>query len=196
MVDAFLQRPIRVRLLHLRQLRRQSTGQTAKDRRRLLGRRRNGRRGLLVDRRLAHCLDALVQVVADLLPHGDAQLALQFGGQAHLWCEHRTQCRDLLFDAWELLANTQQKLVEIYIIKHSFMHIRFKQLTWLHSARNRSCSSKLRPAKSLANSVDSNDVTEAAPGELSDNFSDPSAHWKKQHINGISARFCDVVNWQ
>lgn len=43
--------------------------------------------------------------------------------------------------------------------------------TWLHSARTRSCSSLDKPANSFAMSTE---LIEAAPGELSDNFSDPS----------------------
>lgn len=44
-------------------------------------------------------------------------------------------------------------------------------LTWLHSARTRSCSSLDKLANSFAISTE---LIDAAPGEVSDNFSDPS----------------------
>lgn len=49
--------------------------------------------------------------------------------------------------------------------------------TWLHSARTRSCSSLDRPANSFAISTE---LIDAAPGELSDNFSDPSVKYEKK----------------
>lgn len=48
------------------------------------------------------------------------------------------------------------------------MYISF---TWLHSARTRSCSSLDRLANSFAISTE---LMEAAPGDVSESFSDPS----------------------
>lgn len=49
-------------------------------------------------------LDALVDIIGDLLPHGDAQLPLELRAEAHLACQHHPQRGDLVLHACQLLA--------------------------------------------------------------------------------------------
>lgn len=60
--------------------------------------------------------------------------------------------------------------------------------TWLHSARTRSCSSLDRLANSLAMSTE---LIEAAPGEVSESFSDPSEN--KNHFAYIKQRSKTII---